>query len=282
MSNELLTKLTRLKEILADMESALVALSGGVDSSLVLRVAVEVLRERVAAVTAISATLAAAELEEAKKITRLLKVRHFIIEADELKSAEFVKNPPERCYFCKKLRFTAFKKLAREHGFKYVVDGSNADDERDWRPGLKANLELSIRSPLREAGLTKADIRVLAKQLNLSNWDKPSAACLASRIPYGSRVTKEKLVQIEKAEALLKKLGIRQLRVRHHGEIARIETNLAEAKIIFDNRRKITSFLKSLGFLYITLDLEGFKSGSLNRSLSHLEDKSLISEGKVS
>jgi uncharacterized protein len=276
MSNELFAKLTKLKRILTDMESALVALSGGVDSSLVLRVAVEVLRENVAAVTAVSATLAAAELEEAKKIAHLLKVRHFIIEADELKSAEFVKNPPDRCYFCKKLRFTAFKELAKEQGFKYVVDGSNADDEADWRPGLKANLELGIRSPLREAGLTKVDIRALAKQLNLSNWDKPSAACLASRIPYGSSVTEEKLIQIEKAETLLKKLGIRQLRVRHHGEIARIETDLAEAKVIFNNREKIISFLKSLGFLYITFDLEGFKSGSLNRSLSHLEDKSLI------
>jgi uncharacterized protein len=276
VSNELFAKLTKLKKILADMGSVLVALSGGVDSSLVLRVAVEVLRENVAAVTAVSATLAAAELEEAKKIAHLLKVRHFIIEADELKSAEFVKNPPDRCYFCKKLRFTAFKKLAKEQGFKYVVDGSNADDEADWRPGLKANLELSIRSPLREAGLTKVDIRALAKQLNLSNWDKPSAACLASRIPYGSAVTEEKLIQIEKAETLLKKLGIRQLRVRHHGEIARIETDLAEVKVIFDNREKIISFLKSLGFLYITFDLEGFKSGSLNRSLSHLEDKSLI------
>jgi uncharacterized protein len=271
MAEDIAGKSAKLKELLQQMESVAVAFSGGVDSTLLLRVARETLGERVLAVTADSETTPRHEMEEAKKLASEFNVKHLVIQSDELKNAEYVRNTPKKCYLCKKSRFSAIAAIATSFGLAWVADGSNVDDQGDFRPGMKAVLELGVRSPLLEAGFSKADIRTLSKSLGLSTWDKPPYACLATRIPYGSPITAEKLGQIDAGEDYIRAMSIsRQVRVRHYGDTARIElapediTRLLEIEM----RRRVTAYFKDLGFKFVTLDLEGYRMGSLNAEVS--------------
>jgi uncharacterized protein len=263
-------KFSRLKEILASMRrgGVVIAFSGGVDSTFLLRVARTVLEDNVLAVTAESETSPRHEMEDARRLAAEFGVRHLIIESDELKSPEFVENPVDRCYICKKSRFSAIFGLAQEHGLTWVADGSNVDDQSDYRPGMKAILELGVRSPLLEAGLSKADIRLLSRRLGLSTWDKPAYACLATRIPFGTPITAEKLGQVDAAEEIIRSRSIsRQVRVRHYGDTARIEVAEEDIPNLFENdtRRHVVTLFKDLGFRFVTLDLEGYRMGSLNK-----------------
>lgn len=267
---ELKVKNQRLLNIIADLGTVLVAYSGGVDSTLLLRACAEALGpSRVLAVTARSETLAADEEAEARRLAAAMGIEHLVVPISELDDDEFVLNPPERCYLCKRIRYGRLLSLARERGLRWVADGTNADDSRDYRPGLRAASELGIRSPLREAGLTKGDIRELSRAYDLPTWEKPSYACLASRIPYGCPITVEKLRQIDAAETFLRGLGFKQVRVRHHGELARIEVPAEKlASLVADDlAARVTARLKEIGFTYVALDLNGYRTGSLNEPL---------------
>lgn len=257
----------KLKEIIGDCTSAIVAYSGGVDSTYLLKASFDVLGENVLAVTACSSTYPASERQQALDIADKIGTRHKFIIAEELDIPEFSDNPPDRCYYCKKELYTKLLHVAKEENIANVFDGSNADDINDYRPGSKAIQELGIKSPLKQAGLTKDDIRELSKKLDLPTWDKPVQACLSSRFPYGNKITKEKLTQVEKAEVFLKSLGLTQLRVRHHDSVARIETSPDEFNILLEKRIEVYNQLSDLGFTYVTLDLEGYNTGSLNRLL---------------
>lgn len=262
-------KLARLKEILREMDRALVAFSGGVDSTFLLKVAHMELGGRVLAVTAASETLPRAEMEEAEELARGMGVAHRIINTQELKRPGFEDNPPERCYMCKTELFEKLSALARETGHEYVLDGSNMDDTGDWRPGTKAAREHGVRSPLQEAGLNKEEIRALSRRMGLPTWEKQSFACLSSRFPYGDKITVEKLSQVDQAENLLRSLDFKQFRVRHHGDIARLELGPEDFQRLFSDglMEEVTKGIKALGFFYVTLDLEGFRSGSMNEPL---------------
>ncbi|MBT9163792.1 MAG: tRNA(Ile)-lysidine synthase [Chloroflexi bacterium] len=261
-------KLVSLKITLAEMGGALLAYSGGVDSTFLLKVAQGVLRDKVIAVTAISETYSSHELESARYMAQELGVRHILIHTAELASEDFASNPKERCYFCKRELISRLNDIAKEHNLCYVLDGSNYDDLADYRPGMRAVRELGARSPLEESLLTKDDIRSLSRQMNLSTWNKPSLACLASRIPYGDRITKEKLMMIDQAEAFLRDLGIGQLRVRHHQTIARIEVLPEDIPLLLLLREKIIARFKEIGYTFVTLDLQGYRMGSMNEPLS--------------
>ncbi len=250
------------------MESVLVAFSGGVDSSFLLKVAHDVLGERVTAATATAPTYPERELEEAKAIASLIGTRHIIVESNELEIPEFSKNDYRRCYYCKGELFGKLKGLAKEMGLRYVADGTNQDDLKDYRPGRKAAEDLAIRSPILEAGLTKEAIRRLSRSLGLPNWDRPSFACLSSRFPYGTEITPERLNQVAACEDYLRELGFNQFRVRYHGEIARIEVHSEEIARFNDKelRKKVVDIFKKNGFTYITLDLQGYRTGSMNEA----------------
>lgn len=257
-------KVERIKGILLDMESVLVAYSGGVDSTLLLKLAHDVLGERALGVTEVSATLPEYELAEAEAIAQQIGARYVVLAKHEMEDARFLANTPDRCYFCKASVCRQLVEYAQQEGYRCVVDGSNADDTGDYRPGARAVREYGVCSPLQEAGFTKADIRALARDLGLPNWDKPSSACLASRIPYGDPITEANLTQIGRAEGVLRDLGLRQYRVRHHGDVARIEVAHADFDVILTHRESIVAALKALGYAYIVLDLVGFRSGSMN------------------
>jgi len=261
-------KLTELERILVPYESALVAFSGGVDSSLALAVAARALpKHRVLAVTSNNETYLPSELDLAREFAESLGVEHLVVNTRELDDPNYASNPTNRCYFCKSTLYTDLAKLAEEKGYACVVDGANKDDEGDYRPGRKAARELGVVSVLSAAGMTKADVRGLAKYLGLPTWDKPALACLSSRFPYGQEITPEKLSQVARAEEFLRRERFQQVRVRHHGEIARLEVGPDELERAFAMREKISAELLDAGFLYVTLDLAGYKSGSLNAAL---------------
>jgi uncharacterized protein len=270
ISRDTLSKYERLKNILGEMGKVLVAFSGGVDSSFLLKVAVDVLGDNVLAVIASSETYPEKERDEAVKLAKKLNVRYKIIQTKELDNPDFANNPPERCYFCKMELFSKLRDIAESEGIPYVLDGSNYEDIFDFRPGSKAAEELGIRSPLKEVGLIKREIRQLSKNFNLPTWDKPAMACLSSRFPYFTEIEPESLKRVALAEDYLKELGFSQVRVRHHGQIARVEIDAQEfPKIINEDvRKKIIKSFKKFGFIYISLDLAGFRSGSMNEPLN--------------
>lgn len=257
----------RLCEILRRIDSALIGFSGGVDSTLLLKVAVNVLGDRVLAVTGRSAAVPPEEIESATALAKRIGARHLILDTDELSVPGYVQNASNRCYFCKHELYTKLTELARREGFQTILDGTNLDDVGDHRPGMMAAAELQVRSPLKEAGLTKADIRELSRQFDLPTWDKPAAPCLASRIAYGVSVTPEALTRVWEAERFLRELGFRVLRVRYHDKIARIEVPEAEMAALLSHHKAIVARFKAIGFQWVTLDLQGFRSGSLNEVL---------------
>jgi uncharacterized protein len=262
-------KLEHLKTILASLESVVIAYSGGVDSTLLSKVAFDVLRDNAIAVTARSETYPQSELQEAVEFAGIIGIEHEITVSEELDIPEFSNNPVNRCYYCKKELFTKLKEIAQERGFRHVIDGSNFDDMDDYRPGLQAVSELDVRSPLKEARLTKDDIRELSRRFGLPTWDKPSFACLSSRFPYGHKITRDKLTAVGEAEMFLRDLGVRQLRVRHHDQMARIEVAEDDMGTLIGNREQIVSKLKELGYDYVTVDLQGYRMGSMNEVLQH-------------
>ncbi|MGM0875582.1 MAG: ATP-dependent sacrificial sulfur transferase LarE [Bacillota bacterium] len=262
-------KYEQLKEILKNMDNVVVAFSGGVDSTLLLKVAVDVLgAEKVLAVTADSETYPTSELEEAKKLAELIGVTHQVIETSELNIPGYIENDQNRCYFCKNGLFEQIVPIVQKKGFKNVVYGLIADDMSEHRPGVRAAKEHGVRGPLQEANLYKEEIRELSKQLNLPTWEKPSFACLSSRIAYGEKITQEKLTKIEKSEAFLKRLGIRQVRVRTHQEIARIEVEPQDMQLVLAHHNDIIENLQLFGYKFVTLDLQGYMSGSMNKVLT--------------
>jgi uncharacterized protein len=260
-------KLKQLQQLLRDLKSCVIAYSGGVDSTFLIKIAYDVLGTNALAVTATSSTYPHRELKDAERIAYTIGIPHVIIKSEELDIDEFSGNPPTRCYFCKKELFRKIQQIAQERHLNAVLDGSNADDITDYRPGAKARDELGVRSPLKEVGLNKQEIRDLSRSFHLETSDKPAFACLASRFPYGVKITKERLKQVESAEDYLFSLGIRQCRVRYHDHIARIEVGLDEYPVVLSNAQKIIKRFKTLGFTYITLDLEGYRTGSLNEVL---------------
>ena len=257
----------QLEAILSDMGSVAVALSGGVDSGLVAKVAHDCLGEAAIAVTAVSPSLAAEERDAVASLVERIGIRHLFLDSYETEDPRYQANAPDRCYFCKTNVYDVLTGYAEGEGFRVLVDGTNADDVGDHRPGRRAAREQGVRSPLQEAAITKAEVRAMARELALPIWDKPAAACLASRIPYGARVTDAKLSQVERAEAVLRELGIRQLRVRHHDKVARLEVEPDAIATVLKHRGEITEQLKRVGFVYVTLDLNGFRSGSMNEVL---------------
>jgi uncharacterized protein len=264
MRKEAILKLGKLKKILKDMGSVLVAYSGGVDSSFLLKVAKDVLGDNLLAVTAVSPTYPKRELREAKEFIKTHNIKHLIIKTSEYKNPLFIKNNYQRCYWCKRELFLKLKKIAQKQKINYVVDGTNFDDQKDFRPGEKAKKELGVRSPLKEAKIKKDEIRLLSKKLGLNTYKKPSGACLASRIAYGNKITLYRLKRIERAEDFLRNLGFSQVRLRDYSDLARIEVDKEKIPFLITNRLKICNFLKKLKFIYVTLDLEGYRQGSMN------------------
>jgi uncharacterized protein len=267
-SEELISKDQRLGEILRSMGRVMVAFSGGVDSTFVLKRAQQELGDKVLAVVAASETFPTREFNAAVKLAEDMGVALLKTEVQEFVNENFVANNPDRCYHCKTGLYAHLHELAKEKGYPFILDGSNVDDLGDYRPGLKAKDEQGIRSPLQEAGLVKDEIRELSKQLGLPTWNKPSFACLSSRIPYGTRITQEKIDQLDAAEEFLMQLGFYQVRVRHHDQIARIEVMDNDFPKIIEYKDAINEKFKTIGFSYVTLDLQGYRTGSMNEILT--------------
>ncbi|MEO0455344.1 MAG: ATP-dependent sacrificial sulfur transferase LarE [Cyanobacteria bacterium P01_A01_bin.114] len=268
-------KLTRLRAIFAEMDRALIAYSGGIDSTLVAKVAYDVLGDRALVVTAESPSLMPEDLEDAKTQAAQMGIPHRIVQTHEMENPDYTSNPVNRCYFCKSELHDTLKPLALAEGYPYVVDGVNADDLQDYRPGIQAAKERGVRSPLAEVGFSKLDVREMAKFLGLSWWDKPSQPCLSSRFPYGELITTDKLHRVGRCERYLRDLGIKNLRVRSDGETARIELPPEQIKsfVAAVSLDKLVSAFQNYGFTYVTLDLEGYRSGKLNRALETAASK---------
>lgn len=264
-----MNKEQRLFEELRRYTAVAVAFSGGVDSTFLLAAARQCLGEKVIAVTAVSHLQPRSETDEAVKLAGVIGTPHYTVSTGELENPDFSKNPENRCYICKKILFADIRAVAGRHGITTVVHAANLDDLSDYRPGMKAAEEMDVDAPLIQARLTKADIRKLSKQMGLPTWNKPSAACLASRIPYGEPITGEKLAMVEAAERVLAALGFKGCRVRHFGEIAKIEVRPADFSRLLkpDRRLRIIGEFRKIGFLYVTMDLEGYQTGRLNRSI---------------
>ncbi|MDZ7956858.1 MAG: ATP-dependent sacrificial sulfur transferase LarE [Aulosira sp. DedQUE10] len=262
-------KLEQLKAIFAEMEQALIAYSGGVDSTLVAKIAYDVLGDRALAVTAVSPSLLPEELEDAKIQAATIGIPHQIVQTNEMENPNYTSNPVNRCYFCKSELHDTLKPLAKELGYPYVVDGVNADDLHDYRPGIQAAKERGARSPLAEVSVTKMEVRQLSQQLSLPWWDKPAQPCLSSRFPYGEEITVAKLQRVGRAEIYLRKLGLKNLRVRSEGDTARIELPPEQIKefVLTTDLQQVVSAFQEFGFIYVTLDLEGYRSGKLNQVL---------------
>ena len=265
-------KLDALKRAITGMGSIIVAYSGGVDSTFVAAMAHDLLDGRALAITGVSPSVPASEVEQAKELARHIGIAHELIETREMDDPNYVANTPDRCFHCKDGLYGRLTAMARERGFDCVADGCNLDDTGDFRPGRRAAARHTVHSPLVEAGLTKEDIRALSRERGLPTWNKPAMACLSSRIPYGTPVTVEALGRIEEAEACLRSLGLRQLRVRHHDDVARIETDEPGLELLIVRRTEVVERLKALGYLYVTLDLAGYRSGSLNAALGRKAD----------
>lgn len=263
-------KFAKLKEILKKMDSVIIAYSGGVDSTILLKAASLSGLKKILAVTASSESFPQEELFFASKITSMLNIEHRVILTEELKDRNYSNNPPDRCYYCKKELFGKLKEIAINENFSFILDGTNADDIHDWRPGRRAATEMGIQSPLLQAGFSKKEIRNISRALELPTWNKPAAPCLSSRFPYGQKITAEALERVHRAENFIKKFGLTELRVRDHSETARIEIPPGEFPKLTDKavRAEIITFFKTLGYKYITLDLQGFRSGSLNERIT--------------
>jgi uncharacterized protein len=263
-------KFEQLKALFQEMEQALIAYSGGVDSTLVAKIAYDALGDRALAVTAVSPSLLPEELEDAKIQAATIGIPHKIVQTHEMENPNYTSNPVNRCYFCKSELHDTLKPLALELGYPYVVDGVNADDLHDYRPGIQAAKERGARSPLAEVGVTKVEVRQLSQQLGLPWWDKPAQPCLSSRFPYGEEITVAKLQRVGRGEIFLRKLGWQNLRVRSEGDTARIELPPEQIKefVLKTDLQKVVSAFQDFGFLYVTLDLEGYRSGKLNQILN--------------
>lgn len=274
-------KESTLKEIIAEMGSVLLAYSGGVDSTYLLKVCKDVLGDKVLAVIATSETYPAQEIIDARAMAEDIGAAYEVIATEELANQEFAANPPNRCYHCKTELFSKLQGMAAQRGLRYVLDGSNFDDLGDYRPGREAAKEQCVRSPLLEAEITKPEIRELSKRLGLKTWNKPSFACLSSRFPYGQEITRDKLAQIDAAEQFLRSLGFAQLRVRHHDTIARIEVPRETFPLLLAEgvAEQIALKLKEIGFTYVTLDLQGYRTGSMNEALARLIAQGTTSGG---
>ena len=271
--NSLSAKMGELRSSVAKLDDALVAFSGGVDSSLVLKICHDELKERAIAVTAVSPSFANNELENAKKIAEWIGVKHIIVKGTEAEDTNYLKNDMKRCYFCKSNLYSKLLEVRKEFNFHNIVNGINHDDLKDYRPGIKAAGEYNVISPLRDCGLGKLEIVEMAKYLSLPNWNKPASPCLSSRVPYGIAINDEILKKIELAEDFLRSLGLLQFRVRYHNDIARIEAEKKDFQKVLENSDAIITKFREIGFRHITLDLRGFRSGSLNQRLENVEEE---------